>query len=86
MNPLGNRRRVDLAAILALIVAFAPSAARAAEPTIDQMLSLRRVSNIFWRAGSKSTAEQPIVSLPSLAARSPIIILAICPLLQTGLF
>jgi dipeptidyl aminopeptidase/acylaminoacyl peptidase len=39
------RRRIQIAAVFALVVGLAPPAARAAEPTIDQMLSLRRVSS-----------------------------------------
>ena len=45
MNLLGFPRRIDFAAIFVLLMAFAPLATRAAEPTIDQMLSLRRVSS-----------------------------------------
>jgi hypothetical protein len=39
------RSRARFAAILALLTPFVSSAARAAEPSIDQMLSLRRVSS-----------------------------------------
>jgi dipeptidyl aminopeptidase/acylaminoacyl peptidase len=40
-----RRRRARFAAILAVALPFVSFAARAAEPTIDQMLSLRRVSS-----------------------------------------
>jgi dipeptidyl aminopeptidase/acylaminoacyl peptidase len=45
VHALGFPRRLDFAAIFALLMAFTPAAAGAAEPTIDQMLSLRRVSS-----------------------------------------
>ena len=45
MIPPIRRRRARFAAILAAALPFVSFAARAAEPTIDQMLSLRRVSS-----------------------------------------
>ena len=45
MIPPIRRRRARFAAILAVALPFVSFAARAAEPTIDQMLSLRRVSS-----------------------------------------
>jgi len=45
VNPPIHRRGARIAAILAVFVAFARPAAGATEPTIDQMLSLRRVSS-----------------------------------------
>ena len=45
MNPPIHRGSVRIAAILAVFTAFARPAAGAGEPTIDQMLSLRRVSS-----------------------------------------
>jgi dipeptidyl aminopeptidase/acylaminoacyl peptidase len=45
VHALGFPRRLDFIAIFALLMPFRPAAAGAAEPTIDQMLSLRRVSS-----------------------------------------
>ena len=45
MIPPIRRRRARFAAILAVALPFVSFAARGAEPTIDQMLSLRRVSS-----------------------------------------
>ena len=45
MSARSSRCRVRIAVIIAVLAALTPVAARAGEPTIDQMLSLRRVNS-----------------------------------------